>query len=330
MRNVGEANVLKAIGFEAEHNWVQSLRFSELALTKLNKLKARPLNVIKVIDNAMRMKYNSLCFIGKKKEALESAKKRYSMWAAGNMRNSGMLDASFPLIEGLLHNNEYEQASLIAHTAYDMIINDTDGIIAACQRQQFLAEGAKWLAQATYRLAKSGGIPPEELQKVGEEAIALARKALQIDTQLHGAESSQVGYDCETLADILSLFKGEEEDEILRLLHQTIAVYVRVFGSSSQNVAMSTENLGKCYVKRALRARAVNRDDPRCNDRCLTNLELALKHMREAFRIFTAINRIMSANNVRLQTIGIETQIETIRTINVQLAHAAAAAGSKG
>ena len=326
---VGVSNIQKAMGFEAEHNWVQSLRFSELALTKMDKLKARPLEVLTIFDNAFRMKFNALGYMDKQKEALESAKKRYSMWAAGNMRNAGMLDAAFPLIEGLLHNEEYEQASLIAHTANEMIINDIDCIIPADQRQLFLAEGAKWVAQSTIGLSKSGGIPPKEKEKVGDEAIALARKALKIDTQLFGAESRQAGYDMETLANLLQHFKSEEDDESFRLQHQIIAIYGREYGSTSLNVAICEENVGKSYVKKGLGARKVNRDDVGCNDRCIANLELALPHFRESARIFRAINRGSCADKAMLQATMMEGQISMIRAIRTQLAHAAAA-GTKG
>ena len=80
---------------------------------KLKKLKARPLEVVKIIGHAMRLKFNALNFMGHNKEALECAKERYSLWAAGNMRNHGMIYAAFALIESLIHNKECEQALLI-------------------------------------------------------------------------------------------------------------------------------------------------------------------------------------------------------------------------
>ena len=73
-----------------------------------------------------------------------------------------------------------------------MITAKYDNIIPEDQRQRYLADGAKYLARATHRLAESGGIPPEEKKKAGEEAIVLARKALEIHTQMYGVENSNI------------------------------------------------------------------------------------------------------------------------------------------
>ena len=324
LRKLGEANIQKARGFEAEHNWIQSLRFSELALTKLDKLKDRTLDVIKIIDEAMTIKYNALNFTNQKKEALECAKKRYSMWAAGYMRNPGMYRAAFPLIEGLLFNNEYEQASKIAHTAYEMIMNDTDGIIPADQRQQLIAHGSSLLSQATQQMAESGGIPPEEMQKVGEEAIALARKALEIDTQLYGAESSQAANDMMVLTRAMDFFNDADDDEVLRLVEQAIASKGREYGRSSLHVAICENNLGHAYFKRAKRAQAAND-----LDRELANLELALPHHREAARIYRDINCVDQADEAAQRVVIVEEDIVLVRIAKMQLSNTAVA-GTEG
>ena len=291
LRKLGEAHLKKAEEFHEKHNWVQTIRFSELALNSLKKLNLRPLEVIEIIDDAMSYKFNSLNFMDQRREALECAKERYSLWAAGNMRHHRMLFAAFPLIESLIHNKEYEQAELIARTAYEMIIARYDNIIPEDQRQRFLADGSKLFAEATYRLAESGGIAPEVKQKVGENAIALARTALEIRSQLHGAESAQAANAMTSLANISGYFNDIGDDEILRLQEQAIAVYLRVEGNSSPNVAVSGHNLAAAYEIRA--ARAWDTNDL---DRCIANLELALTHYREAERTFRTINHVDNAD----------------------------------
>ena len=285
LRKMGEAHLEKARGFEEEYNWAQSFRFSESALKRLKKLNPRSLEVIIIIDCAMASKYNALSYMDQNKDALECAKERYSLWAAGNMRHHGMLNAAFPLIDGLMRNEEYEQAELIARTAYEMIINDTDNIIPEGKRQHFLADGSLFLARATYRLAGSGYIAPEAKQKAGGKAIALAREALEIHIQLHGTETAEAACDMGTLANMLKYFNDVDDDEILRLFEQAKAVYSQVEGNLSPNVAVSEHNLGAEYEARADRARDANDQL-----RCVANLELALTHYREAERIYRTIN----------------------------------------
>ena len=70
------------------------------------------------------------------------------------------------------------------------------------------------------------------------------------------------------------------------------AIYARLQGSSSANVAAAEENLGMVYCNRAKRARAAND-----LARQLSNLELALPRFREAARIYRAINLTDMADN---------------------------------
>ena len=58
-------------------------------------------------------------------------------------------------------------------------------------QQPFLASAAHLFALATLELAITGDIPPEEKHESGQEAIVLARKALEIytPTQLFGTQS---------------------------------------------------------------------------------------------------------------------------------------------
>ena len=234
-----------------------------------------------------------------------------------HVRNPRMFNAAFALIESCLHNNEFEDAALYAHTAYEMVVNDADGIIPSDQRESLLADGSYWLSRATFFLAQAGGIPPEEKQKAGEEAIALARKALEIHTQLHGAESARVALDMCGLADVLGYFNDVDDDEILRLYEQANAITSRLEGSSSVNVAVGEKNLGVAYHKRAVRAASAND-----LDRCMANEELALPHYREATRIYRAVNHVDAADRALRHAVNSE---EFMRQIGI--ARAAATRG---
>ena len=307
---MGKAHLEKAEGFHREQNWVQCLRYADLALTKLKQLKDRRLETVEILDNAFALKSDALQRMGRQKEALECVKENYTLWAMNHMRNPKMFGAAFGLIQSCLHNDEFEDALLYAHTAHEMIVNDADGIIPSDQHQQLLARGSHWLSVATLALAQAGGIPPEEKQKAGEEAIALARKALEIHTQLHGTESAEVAG-----ASVLNFFNDVDDDEILRLHEQGNAITSRVQGSSSLNVAVGEENLGTAYQKRAMRAQAAND-----LDRCMANLKLALPHYREAARIYRAINFVDKADNALLAVAKVE---ETIRQIGIAIVAAA-------
>ena len=150
-----------------------------------------------------------------------------------HMRNPRMFNAAFHLIQSCIHNKEYEDASVYAHQAYEMVLKDADGIIPSDQREELLARGSYWLARATFRLAHAGGIPAGEKQKAGEDAIAFARQALEIDTQLYGTEHSDVAGDMTTLATVLDYFNNVDDDEVLRLHEQANAIESRLAGSSS-------------------------------------------------------------------------------------------------
>ena len=317
LRKMGMAHLEKAQGFHRERNWMQTLRYAELALTKLKQLKDRRLEIVKILDDAFSCKFYSLQLLDRQNEALECAKERYTLWAMNYMRNPRMFNAAFALIQSCIHNQVYEDAALYAHTAHEMIVKDTDGIIPSDQRESLLALGSYWLSQATLSLAQAGGIPLEEMQKAGEEAIALARKALEIHTQLHGTESVLVALDMCGLADALNYFNNVDDDEVLRLHEQSNAITGRVEGILSANVAVGEHNLGGAYHKRAARAQAAND-----MDRCIANLELALPHYREAARILRAINHVDNADRALRHAVEIE---ENIRQI--EIARAAATRG---
>ena len=297
---------------------MQALRYSNLAATKLKQLKDRRLETVQLIDDALRCKYNALNFMGRYREGMEFAEERYTLWAMNQMRNSGSIYAAFALIESCIQNNEYEDAERYARHAMFMINDMADNFIPSEKRPRFLADGSNYLARAVLHLAEAGGIPPEEKQKAGEEAIVLARQAFELRTQVYGTESNQVAGAMLTLADVLDYFNNVDDDEILRLYEQAIAIFSRVQGSSSVNVAAGKGNLGKSYHNRAGRARVANDLDG-----CLANLELSLPHYRETARIFRVINPVDKAETALRSIAGAE---EHMRRVGIARAAAAATA----
>ena len=175
---VGKANLVKAQAEFRQRNFAQALRYADLAASKLKQLKDRRLETVKLIDDALRCKFDCLNFMDQQREALECIKECYTLWAMNHMRNPGSIRAALHLIQSCLHNGEFEDAERYARHAMFMIAEMTDNFIPADERPQFLAEASYYLAISIQALAGTGGIPPEEKQKAGEEAIALARKAL--------------------------------------------------------------------------------------------------------------------------------------------------------
>ena len=181
---MGMDHLDKARGFHREHNWSQLLRYSDLAATKLKQLKDRP---IEDISLALSFKCTALDFLDKYREQLECAKEWYCLWNT-KPTDVGAINAALYLIQSCMQNGEYVDAHLYASTLYEIINHKHDNKIPDHQRQRYIADGAYYLAAATLMLARSGGIPPGEKQKAGQEAIVLARKALEIHTHLHGIE----------------------------------------------------------------------------------------------------------------------------------------------
>ena len=319
---MGMAHLAKADKFYQEQNFPQLLRYAELAWTKLKQLKDRSLATIQILDKALTLKFDALNFMDHNKEALECATERYNMWATTFMRNPGTIDAASPLIDSLINNGEFDQAHLIASTVHEMAMHPMTHDIPENQQQQCLAQASHQFAHATMMLAQSGGIPPEEEQKVGEEAIALARKAMEINTQLHGANSERVVSDMSTLASVLDHFNDVDDDEAIRLYEQAIAFRSRTQGSSSVNVAIGKRNLGNVYKNRARRAEASND-----LNRFVTNGELALSHYHESARIFRAINHVDNADDVLECAVEVE---ESIREIRIARSAAASSAATRG
>ena len=312
LRKIAMANHAKAQRYNGERNWPQSLRHADLALTKLKQLKDRPLAVVELLDDAFKHKGTALILMGRQKENLECTTERYNMWASTYRRNPKTIVASFSLIDGLINNEEYDKAHLIAATVYEQTTHPMTNDIPEHLEQSLLAMGSYFYVRATLLLAQAGSIPSEEKEKVGEEAIALARKAMQIDTQLHGIESLNVANDMTALANALDFFSNVDDDEILRLYEQVLAIFRRLHGSSSLSVAVSEMNLGGAYNTRAARA-----EDAGDLYGCVVNGELAATHYREAARIYRSINRVGDAEKTARSAARIE---ESLRQIRISIA----------
>ena len=234
---VGLSHLAKANIFHDQRNCPQILKHADLAATKLKLLKDCPLSEM---DDALKMKHNALNFMGRHREALETAKEWYCLYLTKHTHPPAII-AAFALIESCLHNREFADASLYALTTWQTITKDqATSHIPPGRRQWFIAEGASLLAKATLHLAQSGSMPAAEKQAAGQEAIILARQSMEIHTALHGAESDQVGEVMLTLANILDEFNDFDDDEALRLHERAKVIHGRVQGSLSPNVAAGT------------------------------------------------------------------------------------------
>ena len=291
------AHLQKARGFYRDRNYVQLLRYSELALVKLKQLNDRP---IEAIDDALHYKFNALNFMNQNREALECAQERYCLYLTKHTHPPAIV-ASFDLIESCIHNREFVDAELYARTTWETITLSRDSHIPDDQRQWFTARGAFYLARTMYSLAVNGDIPPEENQTVGREAITLARRALEIHTQLNGLENADVANAMSLLANALDYFNNVDDVEVLRLYEQSNVIFAQVEGRSSVNVAISENNLAHAYCRRAKKAHADND-----LDREQANLELALSHYGEAVRLYRAINRADKANESAQGAVEVE------------------------
>ena len=108
LRKVGRANLIKAKGFHLQQNWVQELRYAEIAATKLKQLKDRRLETVELISVAMECVFDALQRLGRHAEALESVKEQHTLWAMNHLRNAGSMKAALRLIQSCLHNEEWE------------------------------------------------------------------------------------------------------------------------------------------------------------------------------------------------------------------------------
>ena len=286
---IGMAHLEKAMGFYGQRNWPQTLRHADLVATKLNQLRDRP---VEVIDGALNLKYVALSSMGRHREALGCAKEWYCLWPTKHTHPPA-INASFCLIQSCIFNKEYFDAALYARTLWETITLSRDSHIPENLQEEFTARGAMELARALFRLAESGSMPPEEKHETGVEAIMLARRALEMHTQLRGGKPDHIAVCMDLLASIVDYFNDVDDDEIPRLHEQAKVIFARVHGSLSPNVATCERNLGVAYKHRARRAQAAHD-----LDRCVANLELALPHFRESVRIFRAIDHMETSDEV--------------------------------
>ena len=311
LRKMGMDHLNKAAAFREEKNWSQALRHSELAATKLKLLKDRPLEAI---SSSFDLKCAALGFLGRYSEQLECAKEWYCLWNT-KPTDVGAITAAFALILSCIHNKEYADAVLYASTLYEIINHKNDNKIPDNQRQEYIGRGAYYLANATLKLAQSGGIPSGEKQKAGQEAIALARRALDNQIQTYGIEHEKVANTMGLVAEALDHFNDDDDEEVLHLHEQARKIHAKVNGGSSSNVGVDNNNLGNVYLHRANRARGRNEVN-----RQKANLELALPRYREAARIFRAINRVEMADQVANMGIFIEKRLVEIASVIAALA----------
>ena len=249
---IGTDNLVEAEGYNTADNWVQALRYSDIALTKLKKVTSdRPLDHI---NGALEIKCIALKFMNRLSESLEVAEERYQLWAlAKGPANPSTIDAAFSLIEGCVLCQKYADAEKYAYNLWDILNTNShvDNDIPFDRYQQLLARGAKEYSRATFRLSHTEGIPTTEKEKAGQEAIALARRALEIYTQLYGTEHEDVANSMMALAQVLDHFIESDIDEVVSLYEQSMVIFSRLDGPLSPNVAASTGNIGSAYIHRA-------------------------------------------------------------------------------
>ena len=315
LRKMGMDHLKKAHGFRSEQNWSQMLRHSDLAATKLKQLKDRPLEAI---SESLSYKCNALDFLSRYKEQLECAKEWYCLWNT-KPTDPPALEAAFALIGSCIRNGEFADAVLYASTLWEIINHKYDNKIPDDQRQRYVAKGASILARATLRLSQHGGVSSDKKQKTGEHAIALARQALEIHTQMSslssGAEDNEIANDMSLLAEALDHFNNVDDDEVLRLYEQATSKMAGVFGSLSSNVGVGEFNLGTAYRNRATRARISND-----LDRCMANLELALPRFRTSSLIHRTCNHVEIAERATQIAIDIEEELRQLASIKATAA----------
>ena len=305
------SNLQKADRFYGARNWVQSLHYSDLALVKLKQLTDRP---IEEIDDALTCKYGALNRMDRTREALACAQERYCLYLTSHTHPPAIL-ASFALIESCIFNKEFEDAALYSRTTWETITLSRDSHIPDNQQQEFTAKGAYYLASAMLSLAQHGDVPPEANQTVGQEAIGLARRSLEDHTQLYGLEHANVANAISLLARVLNYFNIVDDDEVLRLYEQSIAIFRRVEGNLSVNIAAGNRNLATAYYYRARRANAA--DDL---DREFANLELALP-------LYRYNNFAKDADDVASDVVTVEEELRQCRAARSSSSSSSSSAG---
>ena len=281
---VGRGLLTKAKSFYEANNYPETLRCSSLAM-KFNEMNKRSLEGI---SKALAIKCTALQFLCRHEESLECAVEKYKLWALERgPAHPFTIDASFFLIDCLLSTRKYDDAYHYAYTIWEVIHtnNHVDNDIPGEKRLLYVEKSARLLARAIFRLASSGGIPLEEIEKSGTEAIARARQSLEINKQLYGNVSEGVAIATAILADILEYFQKSGDDEIIDLYKLSIDLHRQLHGYMSINVGVNNRNLGITYYNRAEQAhKASNRQQEKIN------LIQALSYLREAACIYRSIN----------------------------------------
>ena len=309
LRKMGMDHLNKAKGFARENNWSQALRHIDLAVTKLKQLKDRP---IEDISTALGTKCDILGFLDRFREQLECTKEWYCLWNT-KPTDMGAIIAALALIESCIFNKEFADARLYASTLNGIINHKYDNKIPEVKRQEYIARGAHHHAKAILYLALNGGIPPAEKQKAGQETIALARKALEIHTQLLGGNDNADVCDVKgILADALDHFNDDDGEEVLRLHEQALSGYSRLQGSSSYNVAVSTHKIASLYSQRAINAAAA-----KDLDRHSENIKLSIPYFREASRIYRAVGYMDDAEETAQFAASYEQQLQLVTDLNL-------------
>ena len=284
LRKQGIALFEKAQGYDRERSYPQALRYADIALIKLNQHKDRPVELTSAV---MSIKFDSLNMMGQDKDALECAKEWYCLWLTKHTHPPA-ITAAFALIESCIHNGEYDDVRLYAHTTWETITLSRDSHIPDSQREEFTARGAHYVAKSIFAMVQSGGIPAEEKHEAGNEAITRARQALDIFSRLHGIERKTVAMAKVMLAQVLDFFKEDGNDESLRLFEDSKAIYTQLQGNSSIKVGEIEEDLGALYYKRAKRALNGTND----LHSTLSYLDLSLLRLREATRIYRSLGQL--------------------------------------
>ena len=140
----GKADLFKAQGFHKDRKWTQSLQYANFAATKLKQIKDRP---IEDISEALRCRFYALNMMGRNKEAMDCAKEWYCLWLTKHTHPPA-IDAGFALIESCIHNGEYADAVLYAHTTWETLTLSRDSHIPEHQQTSFIAQGASLFAKA--------------------------------------------------------------------------------------------------------------------------------------------------------------------------------------
>ena len=187
LRKVGMEHLDKARAFARERNWNQTLRYANLAVTKLRQLKDHSLETIQVLGDALFHKCKAIesCggnIPGRHKLAAACAEERAQLWHMyQGERSPGTIAAFFTQIECNLNTGHYETAENHAQIAYFLCEGD-DTLIPKDHQSSYIAESTRLLALAILRSTQAGGMSPEAKQKAGEEAMKLARKSVTFST----------------------------------------------------------------------------------------------------------------------------------------------------